>query len=118
MAEDKGLTLTILGMVSIIGIIGLVLLFTKFQATGAMITMGGCNSPAAYVGAYPGVNTEHLDQFVAAGYLCTESGGIDVYGMQPYCCVPPVNVPVQERPQDPTYYGYAGYRDTLSPNIG
>lgn len=124
MAEDKGLTLTILGMVSIIGIIGLVLLFTKFNATGAIITMAGCNSPETPVLAEPGVNPNFLPMYQDAGYTC-RPGLVDDYGMTTWCCTPPRNVPVDERyrageaPITPvSYYGYAGYRDTLSPNIG
>lgn len=124
MAEDKGLTLTILGMVSIIGIIGLVLLFTKFNATGAIITQAGCNSPWTPVLAEPGVNPNFLPMYQEAGYTC-EPGLVDDYGLTTWCCLPPSNVPVEPRynsgeaPILPSsYYGYAGYRNTLSPNMG
>lgn len=124
MKEEKGLTLTILGMVSIIGIIGLVLLFTKFQATGAIVTMAGCNSPATPVLAEPGVNPNFLPMYQEAGYAC-EPGVVDAFGMTTWCCTPPANVPVDphyesgKSPMLPvSYYGYAGYRDTLSKNIG
>jgi hypothetical protein len=124
MAEDKGLTLTILGMVSIIGIIGLVLLFTKFQATGAIVTMAGCMDSSTPVLAEPGVNPNFLPMYREAGYVC-EPGLVDSFGMATWCCTPPSNVPVQshgpsgEGPMtDVSYYGYAGYRDTLSPNMG
>ncbi|MBD3361554.1 hypothetical protein GF358_02050 [Candidatus Woesearchaeota archaeon] len=122
MAEEKGLTLTILGMVSIIGIIGLVLLFTKFNATGAAMTQAKCNSPATPVLAYPGVNEQQLNMYREAGYSCVPSTGIDEFGMQTWCCTPPSNVPVEERtqqiPKPVNYYGYAGYRDTLGRDRG
>lgn len=123
-AEDKGLTLTILGVVSVIGIVGLVLLFTGFSATGAIPTMAGCDSPATPVLAEPGVNPNFLVLWRDAGYTCTP-GLVDAYGMVTWCCTPPMNVPVEERylagkaPITPvSYYGYAGYRDTLGKTMG
>ena len=124
MAEDKGLTLIILGIVSIIAIIGLILLFTQFKNTGAIVTMAGCDSPATPVLAEPGVNPNFLPMYQQAGYACAQ-GDIDAYGMNTWCCTPPSNVPVEQHynagaaPITPvSYYGYAGYRNTLSPNIG
>lgn len=124
MAEDKGLTLIILGIVSIIAIIGLILLFTQFKSTGAIVTMAECQSGSTPVLAEPGVNPNFLPMYQQAGYYCTQ-GGMDAYGMNTWCCTPPSNVPVEqhynagEAPMTPvSYYGYAGYRDTLSPNMG
>lgn len=124
MAEDKSLTLIILGIVSIIAIIGLILLFTQFKNTGAVVTMSGCNSPATSVNGLPGTNAEFLQMYHEAGFTCT-GGNVDVYGMETWCCTPPSNVPVEQRyvageaPITPvSYYGYAGYRNTLSPNMG
>jgi len=124
MAEDKGLTLIILGIVSIIAIIGLILLFTQFSNTGAVITQSGCNSPATPVMGMPGANTEVLQLYYQAGFECV-GGNVDAYNMETWCCTPPSNVPVNqhyaagEAPMtDVSYYGYAGYRNTLSPNMG
>ncbi|MBW2968867.1 hypothetical protein KY314_01990 [Candidatus Woesearchaeota archaeon] len=124
MKEEKGLTLTILGMVSIIGIIGLVLLFTKFNTTGAIVTMAGCDSPSTPVLAEPGVNPNFLPMYQEAGYTCVP-GLVDDFGMTTWCCTPPSNVPVnphadagQAPMTDVSYYGYAGYRNTLGSNMG
>lgn len=100
MDEAKGTAFVVLGVVSVIAVVGVVLLLTDSGATGmAESSIGGCNSPSTPVTALPGENAEFLKQWVAAGYTCEKAPGKDVYGKETWCCTAPQGVPVNERYQ-------------------
>ena len=98
MDESKGLALVVLGIVSVIAVVGLVLLFTGGKGTtGRLITMAGCDSPSTPVLARPGENPNFLPQWTTAGYTCDQASGVDAYGYETWCCTPPAGVPVKQR---------------------
>lgn len=120
MTEYKNVALVILGVVAVIAVVGLVLLFTRTGATGGVPTMAGCDSPATPVLGQPGINPSFLNMWIQAGYACVKAPGQDAYGMQTWCCTPPVGVPVDQHyvagrsPITPISYdekpGYPDYR--------
>lgn len=100
MDEGKGTAFIILGIVAIIAIVGLVLLLTQKTTTGkAASSVTGCEFGAPVTGP-PGENNWLLDKYTTAGYSCEKSSGVDVYGQESWCCIPPRNVPVRQRAQN------------------
>ncbi|MBI4140572.1 hypothetical protein HY485_01910 [Candidatus Woesearchaeota archaeon] len=99
MDEAKGTAFVVLGVVSVIAVVGIVLLLTDSGATGQAVTMAGCDSPSTPVRGLPDENSAFLKRFVAAGFSCEKAPGTDVYGKETWCCTPPQGVPVNERYQ-------------------
>ena len=99
MDEAKGTAFVVLGVVSVIAVVGIVLLLTDSGATGQATTMSGCDSPSTAVTALPDENAAFLKRWIAAQYTCEKAPGNDVYGRETWCCTPPQGVPVNERYQ-------------------
>ncbi|MBI4142207.1 hypothetical protein HY484_04740 [Candidatus Woesearchaeota archaeon] len=99
MDEAKSTAFVVLGVVSVIAVVGVVLLLTDSGATGQATTISGCDSPSTHVSGLPGENSAFLKRWVQAGYSCEKAPGVDVYGKETWCCTPPRGVPVNQRYQ-------------------
>jgi len=111
--EHRGVALVILGVISVVAVIGLVLMFSGARTGTGMIftsaTDGEYVCPmSTQVGepqwfpvlAGPWENPVFLDQWINAGYECDVASGpakVDEYGYATYCCRNPPNVPVNQR---------------------
>lgn len=112
--EHRGVALVILGVISVVAVIGLVLMFSGARnGTGLIFTSatGGdyvcpvsteVGEPQWFpVLAGPWEDPRFLQDWINAGYECVPAQGgsnaIDEYSYNTWCCRNPPNVPVNQR---------------------
>jgi hypothetical protein len=107
--DHRGVALVVMGITAIVGVIGLVLMFSGGdKSTGLLMGSATDGKPickitgvgerqATPVLAGPKENGEFLKQYQGAGFTCYP-GDIDEYGYGTWCCLPPT---VQSDPVNP-----------------
>ncbi|MBW3019163.1 hypothetical protein KY329_03195 [Candidatus Woesearchaeota archaeon] len=116
--EHRGMALVVMGITAIVGVIGLVLMFSGGENSAGMLmtsaTDGSAICPKTPFGepqytpvlAGPKEDMNFLDQYVKAGYHCIPSDSVDEFGYGTWCCTNPTvqsdAVNPQVNPRGPT----------------